>query len=186
MILTKKVTNAQKFAITAHGEQKYGDEFPYSVHLQAVVSVLLRFDVIDEDLLCAAWLHDTLEDTDRTYEEIQLFFGDDVSRIVSALTEPKGGNRAWRHGQTYPVIARFSSAVIVKLADRIANIESGGTKAKMYLKEYPAFKQELQKYTDQFDDAEQYLIGLMWNHLDGLIMELLEQNRMPPMPRMSI
>lgn len=158
------VYRAKKFAVKYHGDQKYGGEFPYAIHLQAVESVLLRFNIFDVDLRAAAWLHDTLEDTTARYEDIETLFNGRVAGIVSAVTEPKGGNRAWRHEQTYPKIRLSTDAVIVKLADRIANVESGGSLNDMYRKEYPAFKRAL--YRD--NDYEHILA--MWSYLDTLLV----------------
>ena len=158
------VYRAKKFAVKYHGDQKYGGEFPYAIHLQAVESVLLRFGIFDVDLRAAAWLHDTLEDTTARYEDIETLFNARVAGAVSAVTEPKGGNRAWRHEQTYPKIRLSPDAVVVKLADRIANVESGGSLNDMYRKEYPAFKRAL--YRD--NDAEHILS--MWSYLDTLLV----------------
>jgi (p)ppGpp synthase/HD superfamily hydrolase len=143
--MTDMVKRAKEFAITVHGDQKYG-EFGYRIHLQAVESVLLRFGVLDEELRSAAWTHDTLEDTHATYEELETFFGLRVATVVAALSEPKGGNRKWRHEQTYPRIRANQDAIVVKLADRIANVEANGTQVNMYKKEHPEFKKEVLSY----------------------------------------
>jgi len=159
-----KVQLAKRFAIKAHGDQKYGDEFPYAMHLQAVESVLIRFGFIEDEVLrCGAFLHDVLEDTFVQYEEIEVFFGSEVASIVSLLTEPKGGNRQWRHEQTYPKIRNNENAVILKLADRIANIEAGGKKIQMYEKEYLYFRKSL------CDEHHSKDIQKMWSYLDSLL-----------------
>jgi (p)ppGpp synthase/HD superfamily hydrolase len=174
-----RLTNAKKYAIAAHGDQKYGGEFPYAMHLQAVESVLLRFGMDEETLRCAAWLHDVLEDTNKSYEELVTFFGTGIADTVADLTEPKGGNRKWRHEQTYPRTVRNPMAVVVKLADRIANVESGGSKVKMYEKEHADFKAALGSaqfhHPDETDlqDAAQK----MWAHLDGLIIAISSQSK---------
>lgn len=166
-----KIYRAKRYAVRAHGDQKYGDEFPYAMHLQAVESVLLRFGIFDEDLRCAAWLHDVLEDTDRTYEDMSAFHGVHITNIVAALTEPKGGNRSWRHSQTYPRIAQNSAAVIVKIADRIANVEAGG-KADMYRAEHAEFKRALLATSDKFSTDDIVVINAMFEYLDSLLIEV--------------
>lgn len=158
------VYRAKKFAVKYHGDQKYGGEFPYAIHLQAVERVLLRFNIFDVDLRAAAWLHDTLEDTTARYEDIETLFNVRVAGIVGAVTEPKGGNRARRHEQTYPKIRLSPDAVIVKLADRIANVESGGSLNDMYRKEYPSFKRALYR-----DDDIPHILA-MWSYLDTLLV----------------
>lgn len=160
----KLLENARRFANKAHKGQTYGEEFPYQVHLQAVESVLLRFDITGELLRAVAWLHDTLEDTTTTYEDLVTFFGKEIADTVADLTEPKGGNRAWRHEQTYPRIARNEKAIIVKLADRIANVEAGGNKTGMYRKEHASFKRHLIGY------SENPIVKAMWEHLDSILI----------------
>jgi guanosine-3',5'-bis(diphosphate) 3'-pyrophosphohydrolase len=159
----QKIANARRYAVRAHGNQTYGDEFPYHLHLQAVESVMLRLGILDFEMRMAAWLHDVLEDTDATYEELELYFGTRVAQMVAAVTEPKGGNRKWRHEQTYPHIRGNTDATVLKLCDRIANVESSGHKAWMYVKEHDEFKKAL------------YLKGEheeLWAHLDGVLIEL--------------
>lgn len=166
------VYRAKRYATKAHADQKYGEEFPYVLHLQAVESVLLRFGIFDEDLRVVAWLHDVLEDTDAEYEDVVTFFGREIADIVAAVTEPKGGNRKWRHEQTYPKIAANYKALIVKLADRIANVESGGNKVQMYRDEYSMFKDELQKEYDKFDTDQIVILDTFFDYLDSLLIEV--------------
>lgn len=168
------IYRAKRYAVRAHGDQKYGDEFPYVLHLQAVESVLLRFGIFDEDLRMAAWLHDVLEDTDSEYEDLVTFFGREVADIVAILTEPKGGNRKWRHAQTYPRIAQNYKAIIVKVADRIANVEAGGKKVDMYRKEHGDFKAALQSnYGTMFDVDQVVMMNSLFDYLDELLIEVL-------------
>lgn len=158
-----KLDTARRFAIRAHKDQKYSTEFPYAFHLQQVENILMTFGIYDEDMRIAAWLHDTLEDTEVTYEEIETYFGSNVTALVSAVTEPKGGNRAWRHQQTYPRIASIPQAITLKLADRLANVEASG-KLEMYRKEHVEFKKAL------FDPACDHPTLLMWQYLDSLVV----------------
>jgi len=134
------------FAEVAHGDQKYGND-PYSIHLQEVVRVLLRFACVDEEMLAAAVLHDTVEDTEATIDQIRLMFGYRVSDLVYRVTNEPGKNRAEKHKKTYIKIKESDDAVQLKLADRIANVErSVKDKAKqlgMYQKEYKGFKKAL-------------------------------------------
>jgi (p)ppGpp synthase/HD superfamily hydrolase len=115
-IFNPKVERARMFAHTSHGSQKYGGEFAYIMHLQAVVSVLIRYGIDNVDMLCAGWLHDVLEDAYDDVEEgskiIESLFGREVLEIVQAVTEPKGGNRKWRHEQTYPRICERCSVLL--------------------------------------------------------------------------
>lgn len=145
--------SARALAITSHGDQRYADE-PYVRHLEEVVRVLIG-DGADAtipahlDVLCAAWLHDTLEDTDLEPSRIEALFGKNVLEIVQAVTDQPGANRHERHLATYPRIAELESTVCVKLADRIANLERSmllpGRMLRKYLDEHAYFVATLER-----------------------------------------
>jgi len=148
----------EEFAKKWHADQRYG-EYPYSKHLQAVHDVAARFN-LPKSVKTAAWLHDTVEDTDCTLREIEENFGAEVAHLVDAVTDRTGKNREESHRNTYPRLREFGrDAVSLKLADRIANVESGG-KLDEYRREYPYFKEAL------FVEGEQ---DKMWLHLDELL-----------------
>ncbi|MEG5236934.1 HD domain-containing protein [Microcoleus sp. AT9b-C3] len=154
---------AKEFAIAKHGNQKYG-EHPYSYHLAQVSQVLSEFGYGgDEAIAAAGLLHDTLEDTPTTYEMLVSEFGKETADIVWAVTSEPGENRVERFRKTALKIQSNKKALIVKLADRIANTEASFQSNlklyKMYLKEFPLFKQLL--YNPQ--DVE--LLPL-WNRLE--------------------
>lgn len=97
--LTAEVKMALEFATNAHEGQfrKYTNE-PYIVHPIAVANLLRRV-YHTEEMLIAALLHDTVEDTPVTLDDIRAEFGDDVATLVHYLTEksvPEDGNRAVR------------------------------------------------------------------------------------------
>lgn len=149
------------FATVRHADQRYSSGLPYTHHLAAVEQVLRRFGVSDENLLTASWLHDVVEDTETKVKEIEEMFGSEVARIVHAVTNEDAPNRKMRHALTYPKIRDAGlSAITLKLADRIANVESGGNLIGMYRKEHEDFRRAL--YTP--GQAEE-----MWAHLNSLI-----------------
>jgi len=155
---------AKEFAIAQHGAQKYGDR-PYSYHLAQVSQVLAEFGYAgDEAIAAAGWLHDTLEDTPTTYEMLVSEFGKETADIVWAVTNEPGGNRVDRFGKTALKIQSNKKALIVKLADRIANTEaslqSNSKLYKMYVKEFALFKELL--YNPQ--DVE---LMPLWNRLES-------------------
>lgn len=167
MTIQHDLADARLFALQHHGDQTYGDGVPYSVHLFAVEVVLRRFGFHEVEFLQAAWLHDVLEDTDADPAQVLAMFGQRVFDMVSAVTEPKWvdgakPNRKTRHAMTYPRIVANPDAVILKLADRIANVESGG-KREMYAKEHAAFKAALAY--DKTTCHRGYAMGI---HLDLL------------------
>ena len=85
-----KIEQAIKAAALLHQDHmRLGSiPIPYITHLISV-SLIVRDYTADEDTLVAALLHDTLEDTDYTAEELREDFGDTVTNYVEILTEPK-------------------------------------------------------------------------------------------------
>lgn len=119
--------SAKDFAVRKHGAQRY-DEHPYEHHLSQVVNILQSW-TDDPDLLAAAWLHDTLEDTDTTYEELLARFGKRAADLVWAVTA-EGETRSDKMSAIYRKIAKNPEAAIVKLADRVANVEAAPPASK--------------------------------------------------------
>ena len=160
-------SRARDFAIKRHGDQKYGAN-PYAVHLDAVFQVLCDFG-LPEDERVAGWLHDTVEDTGATPEDIRIQFGPRVEKLVWAVSGI-GKNRkerkrdafdkmralvgrtppSWRLADGSPwdgrqaLMSDAEGAVNLKLADRIANVESslrdGPGLLDMYRKEMAEFE----------------------------------------------
>ena len=143
----KQFDKAKDFAIKYH-KNKY-DIYPYEVHLFQVVSTLLKFGVLPNSenntkILISAWLHDVLEDTEITKKDIIQIFNEEISEIVHCVTDDIGSNRKERKAKVYEKIKSNSSAIIVKLADRIANVEfcimnNSIQKFEMYKNEHKAF-----------------------------------------------
>ncbi|MFD6272497.1 HD domain-containing protein [Nocardia asteroides] len=143
MAIDQRESEAREFALAAHGDQRYGDH-PYSYHLAAVRRVLDDFGY-DGELGTAAWLHDVVEDTPVTAEEVESRFGRAVLDLVWAVTGI-GPDRKARNLDAYTKIAAHPPAVILKLADRTANAEaspSGSSWMGMYRTEHPTFKSHL-------------------------------------------
>ncbi len=162
---------ARELAIASHGDQPYGDK-PYAHHLQAVVDVLTRFGASLDDgatapLLIAAWLHDSLEDTDLTREEVEQRFGPEVAELVWRVTDEPGATRKERKPATYRKTRESDRAITLKLADRIANIESSlesnSGLLRMYRREYDEFKSALEPASTS------ELSRSMWAHLHQLL-----------------
>jgi guanosine-3',5'-bis(diphosphate) 3'-pyrophosphohydrolase len=135
--------DARDFARAAHGDQKYGAA-PYVVHLSAVRTVLADFGY-GGVLGIAAWLHDVAEDTTTTREEIAARFGAEVAELVWAVTGV-GANRKERNLAAYAKIKASPGAAILKLADRIANVEAARAvpeKLALYRSEWRSFRDHL-------------------------------------------
>lgn len=127
-IFTARTERAIALALDAHGAQtRKGDRTtPYIVHPVTVALILSRYSD-DEDTIIAGLLHDTLEDTDLTEEEIEREFGPKVLGMVKDVTEPRLPGLSWdtrkvrylRHLQTAP-----HGSLLVASADKIANLIS--------------------------------------------------------------
>jgi (p)ppGpp synthase/HD superfamily hydrolase len=121
------VVEAKMFATAAHAavgqKRKYsGDD--YIIHPQRVAAIVERHGGTDE-MIAAAWLHDTVEDTDVSPDLITKMFGDEIASIVEGLTDvslPSDGNRAKRKSIDRMHSASASTeAQFVKCADIIDN-----------------------------------------------------------------
>lgn len=165
-MMTPTLERARRYAKTAHNGQKYGDEFPYIIHLQTAYMVGVMFGIKDEDVLTGIWLHDVLEDTDRTYDEIVSLFNQRVADMVATVTEPAGLTRKERHAISYPKIRVHNDARILKLCDRISHVEFGGNKVQMYRKEHANFKAAVLPTSMSYEEQK------MWEHLDNLLAEV--------------
>ena len=120
--------NALVFAAKAHEGQfrKYTNE-PYITHSMAVAEMLLEHGVEDPEMHAAALLHDTVEDTAVTQEEIDEKFGTKVSLLVYGMTklELPGVNRAKRKEIEALRLSKASRKVqVIKYADLLHNMKS--------------------------------------------------------------
>jgi GTP diphosphokinase / guanosine-3',5'-bis(diphosphate) 3'-diphosphatase len=121
------VVRALSFAAKKHRDQRRKDVFstPYINHPIALVDVLLETGQVRDSVpLCAAALHDTIEDTDTTLEELQLHFGAAIASVVAEVTDDKTLPKITRKHLQIEHAARASQpAKLVKLADKICNLE---------------------------------------------------------------
>lgn len=139
-----RVQLAREFAIQVHENQRYGSH-PYSYHLDAVAKLVESFG---EEFQVAAFLHDTLEDTETTIEQIESSFGLAIAECVSILTDEPGENRKIQKQKTNAKLASTTNtmALTVKAADRLANLlesnldPSNGI-LQMYRQEHLEFRQ---------------------------------------------
>jgi (p)ppGpp synthase/HD superfamily hydrolase len=128
--MTDLLIRAAQFADRAHmGQVRKYSHRPYIEHPMRVAgAMMLRTDIdaggIGEQVVCAAWLHDVLEDSPTTVEQLGEF-GPVITTIVVELTHPplSAGNRAKRNAFYFKRLAKASrEAQIVKLLDRIDNL----------------------------------------------------------------
>lgn len=125
-----EVAAARAFAVERHDaighKRKYTGE-PYWVHLDEVAQIVSSVDHTPV-MLAGSWLHDTVEDTSTTLEEIRAEFGDEVGDLVEMLTDvskPSDGNRAARKAIDRAHTAKASrKGKTIKLGDLISNTPS--------------------------------------------------------------
>ncbi len=119
-----KLIKASRFAAVAHGlKERKGKQVAYISHPMAV-ALLLQKAGADEDVVIAGILHDTIEDTDVTYEDIEREFGKDVADMVNHVTE-QDKSRSWveRKQKALEHVSEMSEeAVMVKSADVLHNM----------------------------------------------------------------
>ena len=121
-----RVLQAALFAAEKHKNQRRKDAeaSPYINHPIALANIRdTEGGVTDDDVLCAALLHDTTEDTKTTADELREIFGDAVTDIVLEVTDDKSLPKAERKRLQIEHAAHASpQAKLVKLADKISNL----------------------------------------------------------------
>lgn len=114
------------FAADKHRNQrrKDADASPYINHPIALANVLVNEGgVQDVTVLCAAVLHDTIEDTETTADELRALFGDQVASVVLEVTDDKSLEKSVRKQKQIEHAPHISpQAQLVKLADKISNL----------------------------------------------------------------
>jgi guanosine-3',5'-bis(diphosphate) 3'-pyrophosphohydrolase len=116
------VDKALEFASERHKGQldDYGRPY-FFAHVVQVYGTLI--DVSDDtEVLCAGLLHDTLEDTDTSYEELRRVFTPNIAEIVRMVTHSEEGKYFPRLKPTDEYNILFHKAVLVKFADRLSNL----------------------------------------------------------------
>jgi len=123
---TRKVFQALRFAAEKHSSQrrKDRDASPYINHPIALADVLVNEGgITDHVIICAAILHDTIEDTETTAAEITDAFGHEIASIVAEVTDDKSLEKSVRKQRQIERAVYISpQAKLVKLADKICNL----------------------------------------------------------------
>ncbi|MDD5796168.1 MAG: bifunctional (p)ppGpp synthetase/guanosine-3',5'-bis(diphosphate) 3'-pyrophosphohydrolase [Oscillospiraceae bacterium] len=126
----KKVEKAYRLAEAAHGDQRRLSGVPYILHPTSVACILVELGM-DTDSIVTALLHDVVEDTDHTLEEIKSEFGEDVANLVDGVTKISKIPYSNREEQQAENIRKMLIAmsndirvIIIKLADRLHNMRT--------------------------------------------------------------
>ena len=118
------ITKAFNFANQAHKGIKRRSGEPYIMHPIAVASIVCNEIGLGSTSICAALLHDVVEDTDYTVEDIENIFGPKIAQIVDGLTKISGGifgDRASAQAEN------FKKLLLIKIADRLHNMRTLGS-----------------------------------------------------------
>ncbi|GAB4176913.1 MAG: bifunctional (p)ppGpp synthetase/guanosine-3',5'-bis(diphosphate) 3'-pyrophosphohydrolase [Calditrichia bacterium] len=172
----ERLNDAFKLALFAHKDQLRKSNEPYLVHLLSVVEILVEIH-LDLDTIIAGLLHDTVEDTFVTYEELEKYFGTHVAQLVDGVTKldeisdkfDSTGSQAENFRKMLVSITEDIRVLLIKLADRLHNMRTLG-----YL---PAKKREkiARETLDVYAPlAHRFGMGKMKAELEDLAFKYLE------------
>ncbi|MGH8397973.1 MAG: HD domain-containing protein [Gammaproteobacteria bacterium] len=157
---TALIVKAAAFAADKHRSQrrKDQDQSPYIDHPIELANVLANEGhVTDIDVLCAALLHDTIEDSNTTASELENVFGKKITGIVLEVTDDKSLDKQVRKQLQIEHAPRLSpEAKLVKLADKICNLRDILASPP---KDWPA-----ERKREYFDWAANVMAGLRGAH----------------------
>ena len=162
-------TKALSFMLEHHGDQKRDDGSPYYIHPVKVASHLMSLNLFTDDLqtldilVTGALLHDILEDTEVTYDELVKEFNDDISNVILALTKSKDmTNEGY-----YNNIRKNLLASLIKISDRCNNVSS---MAGVFN------KSRLQKYIDETNNIVKPLIRHVRDNNPGVSNQVVNMS----------
>lgn len=120
-----RLESAELFAKEKHLGMKRKDGItPYYIHIENVVNRLKNLGITDDDVLSAAWLHDTIEDTNTTFDDIEQRFGSKVAVLVLALSKDRSLPKTKQDEQYVKQLKESSFEVkLIKLCDISANLK---------------------------------------------------------------
>jgi len=126
----KLIQKAYNYAVQKHGDQKRKSGEPYIIHPTNVAYTIAELG-LDEQTICAALLHDVVEDTDATYDDIKNEFGPEVAEMVDGVTKLKliqhasiEENQVENYRKMFLAMGKDIRVIIIKLADRLHNMRT--------------------------------------------------------------
>ena len=154
------------FAVRAHADQTYGGQ-PYVAHLDAVANLVGE----DANLRAVAYLHDVVEDTPVTADDVVRTFGPTIGAAVAMVTDPPGESRTVRKAALHVRLSEADAsdaavrlALHIKVADRLANVRAcvadEDPRLAMYRKEHRAFRPAAHRPG---------MCDALWTELDDLL-----------------
>lgn len=188
------IEKAYKLSYEAHKEQKRKSGEPYIIHPICVAIILASLE-LDKETIAAGLMHDVIEDTEYTYEDLQKMFGKDVAELVDGVTKltqiswtnDKIEMQAENLRKMFLAMAKDIRVILIKLADRLHNMrtlqymkpEKQKEKAKETMEIYAPIAQRLgiSKLKVELDDLSlKYLEPEVYNDLARKI-ELKKEER---------
>ena len=124
------IAKAYNYAVIAHGEQKRKSGEPYIIHPVEVALILTEIEM-DSASICAALLHDVIEDTSLDYQNLEQEFGEEIAMLVEGVTKLSRINFKTREEaqaenlrKMFLAMAKDIRVVLIKLADRLHNMRT--------------------------------------------------------------
>ena len=153
------VLKAAAFAAEKHRNQRRKDAeaSPYINHPIQLAHILVQADIEDPVVLAAALLHDTIEDTNTTFEELEIVFGYQLANIVGECSDNKAlGKLERKQAQIDRAAVVSREAKLVKLADKIANVND--------INDAPPAGWSLERKREYFDWAKRVVDQIRGTH----------------------
>lgn len=139
-LLEDIIKKAQNHATEKHTGQTRRSGEPYIAHPERVAEIVKKFKKSHkiEDLVSSAWLHDTIEDTGETEENLKKLFNPLISSLVAELTSDKSKIKEIGKGPylANKMIGMSSWGLVIKLADRLDNVSDLKTANESFRKRY--------------------------------------------------
>jgi (p)ppGpp synthase/HD superfamily hydrolase len=163
----ERIEKAQRWAQEGHkGVNRKHSDLPYIVHPEAVAQIIAEI-TDDPDVIAAAWLHDVIEDTEKTVENVSVNFNDHIAQMVyqvSKVSRKGGGNRKVRVAADRVHYAQGSKwAKAIKIADMIHNMPTMIRDNPDFAPKYVKEKEDL---LDVIQDGSPLLASIARNIID--------------------
>ena len=127
---TKLIMKAYQFALEKHGDQKRKSGEPYIIHPVQVAYTLAELG-LDDSTICAALLHDVVEDTSATYQDLVTGFGQEIASMVDGVTKLSKLNyesveeeQVENYRKMFLAMGKDIRVIMIKLADRLHNMRT--------------------------------------------------------------